>query len=184
MEKKGIPYALEALGGLRKRIQLEITIIGDANSETRSIEEKKKIHDAVERWGLTPFVRFTGYQRYEVLMEEAYRHHVFLSPSITAGDGDTEGGVPVTLIEMAATGMPVVSSRHCDIPEVIHHGTSGLLAGERNANELLAHLEWLIDNRNMWRPMVEECRKHIDKEYNALVQGNRLAVIYQELVRE
>src|SRR5690606_39794503 len=66
-----------------------------------------------------------GYQPWRALMDAAYRHHVFLSPSITASDGDTEGGAPVGLIEMAATGMPVISSRHADIPEVIEHGVGG-----------------------------------------------------------
>ncbi len=69
-----------------------------------------------------------GYQPHSTLFAEAYRHHIFLSPSVTASTGDTEGGAPVSLIEMAATGMLIVSTTHCDIPEVIKHGVTGLLA--------------------------------------------------------
>ncbi len=52
------------------------------------------------------------------------RHHLFLSPSVTAPDGDSEGGAPVSIIEAAATGMPVVSTTHCDIPQAVDDGVT------------------------------------------------------------
>jgi len=73
-----------------------------------------------------------GFQPHAILFEEAYKNHIFLSPSVTALDGDTEGGAPVTIIEMAATGMPIISTKHCDIPEVIKDGVTGFLANERD----------------------------------------------------
>jgi colanic acid/amylovoran biosynthesis glycosyltransferase len=115
-------------------------------------------------------------------MEEAYRHHIFLSPSVTASDGDTEGGAPVSLIDMAASGMPIVSSRHCDIPEVILDGVSGLLADERDVDGLVAHLRWLIEHPDEWRPMLDAGRRRMEKEYHAKVQGERLAEVYASLL--
>jgi colanic acid/amylovoran biosynthesis glycosyltransferase len=113
-------------------VQLEITIIGDANDERRSQIEKERILAVIEAHHLQRKTRMLGYQPHAVLFEEAYKHHIFLSPSITSSDGDTEGGVPVTLIEMAATGMPIVSTEHCDIGEVLETEVSGLLAPERD----------------------------------------------------
>ena len=181
-EKKGIPYALEALGRIQNDVQLEITIIGDANNETRSQIEKGKILAVIDKYGLRPRIRMLGYQPYRILFEEAYKHHIFLSPSMTANDGDTEGGVPVTMIEMAATGMPVVSTLHCDIPDVIHDGGTGLLAGERDTDGLAKHLRWLIGNPQHWLSMVEKGRRHLEVEYDAEKQGERLARIYQETI--
>jgi colanic acid/amylovoran biosynthesis glycosyltransferase len=180
-EKKGIPYALEALALVKQETPLEVTIIGDAGTHPKSQAEKARIHATVAKCGLAAHVRFLDYQPWRVLLEQAYRHHVFLSPSVTASDGDSEGGAPVALIEMAATGMPVVSSRHADIPEVIEHGVSGLLAGERNAEELADCLRRLINNPQAWEGLVSAARHRIEREFNAERQGEALAEIYQQV---
>lgn len=183
-EKKGLPYALEALGRIRRDTPVEITIIGDASHEVRSRAEKEKILSTISKYQLGSCVRMLGYQPHGVLFEEAYRHHVFLSPSITASDGDTEGGAPVTIIEMIATGMPVVSTTHCDIPGIIQHGVSGLLAPERDINTLVSHLRWLAEHPAQWEPMLAAGRDHVEAEFNALTQGRRLAEIYAEVSKK
>jgi colanic acid/amylovoran biosynthesis glycosyltransferase len=180
-EKKGIPDAIDALGRLRKHTHLDVTIIGDANEEPRSRAEKRNILDAIDRNGLRQHTRLLGYRSHAVLLEVAYVHHLFLSPSITARDGDTEGGAPVTLIEMCATGMPVVSTRHCDIPEVVRDGITGLLAGERDIEGLADRMSWLISNPDRWFSMAEAGRKHIESNYDARTQGTRLGRLYREL---
>jgi len=181
-EKKGIPYALEALGQLKEEIPLQITVIGDASAEERSQNEKRHIQEVVNRYNLSPCIRFLGYQPHVTLLEEAYTHHVFLSPSVTAVDGDTEGGAPVSIIEMAASGMPIVSSFHCDIPEVIKDGETGLLAGERRVSELREKILWLVHNRDSWRQMLDNGRKHIEDQFDARVQGEVLSRTYRKLV--
>jgi colanic acid/amylovoran biosynthesis glycosyltransferase len=180
-EKKGIPDALEALGQLQHKVALEVTLIGDANQEERSQAEKQKILATIDKHNLQSKIRMLGYQPYTVIFEEAYKHHVFLSPSVTASDGDTEGGAPVSLIEMAATGMPIVSTKHCDIPEVVLNGVTGLLAEERDVSGLVAHLQRLVDYPEKWPEMVQAGRKHVEAEYDARIQGSRLAAIYTEL---
>jgi colanic acid/amylovoran biosynthesis glycosyltransferase len=184
-EKKGIPYAIEALAALQKKVPLEITIIGDANSEVTSKREKERIIKKINDYNLQERVRMLGYQPYAVLLQEAYNHHIFLSPSVTAANGDTEGGAPVTLIEMMATGMPIVSTRHCDIPEVIEHQATGLLADERNVDGLVSQLEWLINNHanNGWKKMTDQGRRHVEQNFNVIMQCRRLAEIYQGLLK-
>ncbi len=182
-EKKGIPYALAALAHIRHLVNLEVTIIGDAGNDDLSQVEKRKILAVLEQHQLGGYVRLPGYQPYHRFFEEAYDHHIFLSPSVTSSMGDTEGGAPVSLIDMASSGMPIVSSRHCDIPEVIQDGVTGLLADERDVDGLVAHLTWLIEHPDDWQPMIEAGRKRMETEYNAQVQGERLAEIYISLSR-
>jgi colanic acid/amylovoran biosynthesis glycosyltransferase len=180
-EKKGIPYALEALGRMQKDFPMEITVIGDATQEDRSQMEKGKILKIMDRYQLHPKIKMMGFQSMNVLFKEAYEHHIFLSPSVTAEDGDTEGGAPVSILEMLASGMPVVSSRHCDIPSIVHHNKSGFLAEERNVEELAQHIQWLTHNPSDWKSLVENGRRHLEREYDAKTQGIRLAQIYQEI---
>lgn len=181
VEKKGMPYAIEALGRIKNKVNLEITIIGDDNGQDRSIKEKAKIIQSVRKSGLESRTRLLGYQPHDVLLREAYINHLFLSPSVTSRDGDTEGGAPVTIIEMAASGMPVVSTFHCDIPEVIQDGKSGLLAQERDVDELESKLVWLIENPERWSSIAATARERIENEFDSVVQGNRLANHYLSL---
>jgi colanic acid/amylovoran biosynthesis glycosyltransferase len=181
-EKKGIPLALEALARIGQQLPIEVTVVGDAGRNPKSIVEKSRILATVAKTGLAPVVRFVGYQPWRALMEEAHRHHIFLAPSITASDGDTEGGAPVGLIEMAATGMPVVSSRHADIPEVIEHGVGGLLAAERDVDGLVDCLRRLVAAPERWAAMAMAARQRIEREFDAKKQGERLAGVYERVL--
>lgn len=193
-EKKGIPYAIEALGRLQREIPVEVTIVGGvadvpllgpiSKSVSGSKAEKKRIMKAIERWDLGDSVRLLGYQPHDVLMEEAYDHHVFLQPSVTARNGDGEGGAPVTLIEMTATGMPIVSTRHCDIPSIVKHEENGLVVPERDPDALVDQLRWLAENPERWSTMGRAGRSHVEVEYNAPVQGKRLARRYKEILAQ
>lgn len=178
-EKKGLPYALESLGRLQREVPLEITVVGDALDTAQGQAEKRKILGTIEKHGLGDRTRLMGYQPNTVVFEEAYRHHVFISPSVTASDGDTEG-TPMALIEMAATGMPIISTFHSDIPEIIVHGVTGLLAQERDIGGLEKHLTWLVENPGLWNDMVEAGRRHVETHFDARKQGDKLAGIYRE----
>lgn len=180
-EKKGLPYAIRALGRLARVIPIQITVIGEAQYSRASQLEKQKILSAVHEENLTESVIFLGYQPHLRLIEEAYKHHVFLSPSVTAENGDTEGGAPVTIIEMAATGMPIISTKHCDIPGVIIDGQTGLLAEERDVKGIYERMMWLIDNSDRWSPMLNAARTHLEINFCAQKQGNALAKIYFNL---
>lgn len=175
-EKKGIPYALEALGRLRHETPLEVTVIGDAGSAA----EKSRILEIIARQGLTDCVKLLGFQPHRVFFEESYRHHLFLSPSVTAASGDTEGGAPVSLIEMVATGIPVVSSFHCDIPEVVLHGQTGWLAPERDVDGLVAAIRQWLANPDRWDSMVRAGREHVERNYASTTQAELLSGLYRK----
>jgi colanic acid/amylovoran biosynthesis glycosyltransferase len=181
-EKKGIPYAIRALSKLRQHVELEVTLIGDARPESaESRAQKREILSAIESQGLGGVVRLLGYRPHSVLIDEAYRHHLFLSPSVTAADGATEGGAPVAIVEMAASGMPIVSTRHCDIPEVIVDGRTGFLAEERDVEGLTDCLLRMVSQWQRWPEMLAAGRARVEAEFDAHVQGQRLATLYESL---
>jgi len=182
-EKKGLPYAMEALGKISTRYNLQITIIGDARPNAEECaQEKQRILDIIDRYDLSSKVTMLGYQPYARLIQEAYKHHLFISPSVTAVSGDTEGGAPVTIIEMAATGMPVVSTTHCDIPTVLNYGEDGWLAGERDVDGLVGILDKWLSKPTDWGDRLDHARRHIESEYDAVKQGVRLGKIYDDVL--
>lgn len=180
-EKKGIPYALAALAKVKGQTALNITVIGDASSDPHDQIEKRRILDTVHRLNLGQNVTFLGYQSYDRLLNEAYQHHLYLAPSVTAEDGDTEG-IPMTIVEMAASGMPVISTDHADIPDIIDHGKTGWLVPERSVDALADCLNALISHPDKWEPIISAGRKRMEQVFDAHTQGTRLADIYREVL--
>ncbi|MCE9616363.1 MAG: glycosyltransferase [Lentisphaerae bacterium] len=181
-EKKGVPYAIAAAQEAARALPIALTVIGDAASEPASQQEKARVLAAAADGPLAGKVVFLGFQSHARLMEEAYRHHVFVTPSVTASDGDTEGGCPVGLIELAASGMPVVSSRHGDIPDVLSDRVSGLLATERSVPEITAAIRWLAAHHNQWAALAGQARAHIESHHDLPTQGRALAERYRALL--
>jgi colanic acid/amylovoran biosynthesis glycosyltransferase len=178
-EKKGIPYALAALGMLARRCpDIEVTVMGDSGGSAREEAEKRKIAATVEEYSLAPRTRFLGYQPNSRVVREFYAHDIFVSPSVTSADGDTEGGAPVTVIEAAASGMPVASTTHCDIPFVLSNENREYLVPERDPAALCEALERLL-RRNDWDPITAANRQLVEAEMDLKQQAEKLASIYE-----
>jgi colanic acid/amylovoran biosynthesis glycosyltransferase len=178
-EKKGLVYAVEAFARLSQtHSNVHMTIIGDARNRAHEKAIKKQLLDLVARYRIEDKVTFFGYQPYEKLIVQFYRHHIFLSPSVQAVDGDNEGGAPVTIIEASASGMPVVSTIHCDIPEVIIDGKSGFLVPEKDVDSLIERLEYLLNLPEIWASFGSNGRKHIEDHYDVISQSEKLEKIY------
>ncbi len=181
-EKKGVPDALEAVARLRRRhTGLRVTLIGDATDRPDELEEKARILHLVK--DLDGAVSWLGFQPYPRFKEALLTHHLFLSPSHTAANGDSEGGAPVSLIEAQATGMPVVSTTHADIPEVVVHGRTGLLSPERDLDALAENLERLVTTPSLWEPMGAAGRAHVEEHYNVAIQASLLEDRYEKLLQ-
>ena len=184
-EKKGIPYAVEAFGRVKQmhpELRLKLTIFGDSGGSLVEEVEKKKILDIIQEYNIKDCVSMFGYQPYPVFLRELYTHHVFLHPSIHTANGDTEGGAPISIIEASASGMPILSTSHCDIPEVVKNGESGYLVPERNVEALVERLGFLINNQVLWEKIALNGRKHIEKNYDVKKQVERLEEIYNKVL--
>jgi colanic acid/amylovoran biosynthesis glycosyltransferase len=182
-DKKGITYGLEAFSRIASSYRnVELTLIGDAGRSQREVEYKKEIMRVIEARHLHDRINNLGFLAYPEFIEESKKHDIFLAPSMRGSDGETEGGAPVTLIEMSAFGMPIVSTLHCDIPEVILDGKSGFLVPEKDADALSAQLEYLVTHPEKWEEMGRAGRKHIEQEYDAKKQALKLEKIYTSLI--
>jgi colanic acid/amylovoran biosynthesis glycosyltransferase len=178
-EKKGLPVALRALALARRLgLDLEATLIGGAVTE-QELREAQRIHSALADPALAGRVRLLGFQPHPRLLREAFDHHVFLSPSQVATDGDAEGGAPLAIIETAASGMPVLSTTHCDIPNVLAEPNRRLLVPEGDV-EALAHVLIALPAED-WSELAAANRRLVEENFDARVQGERLATIYQGL---
>lgn len=184
-EKKGIPYAVEAFGRVKKNnpsLKIEMTVIGDSRGNPEEETIKKKIYDLIDAYGLRDNIRLLGYQPYGVWIKELSKNHIFIHPSLKAASGDTEGGAPVSIIEASAAGLPILATTHCDIPEIVLDRKSGYLVPEKNTEALEQSLMYLISHPEDWRKLGRAGRNHIEKAYNIIIQVERLKDHYRRVL--
>ena len=177
-EKKGLAYALEAFA----RVHLDhpetiFRIAGDG-------PERPAIEAQLDRLGLREAVELLGPLPHDRFVKELDEADLFVQPSVTARSGDTEGGAPTTLLEAQACGVPVLSTLHADIPNVVGHGESGLLAPERDADALAGHLERLVDEPERWPAMGRAGRARVERFHDVALQVRRLEDLYLSLAGE
>lgn len=177
--KKGISYGIEAVAKASKTIPIQLTIIGDA-ADAQSEIEKTRINATIQTLNLGSRVRIMGFVPHQDLLNQALAHHVYLAPSVTAVDGDCEGGAPVSLIEMGASGMVIASTRHCDIPGVIAHGETGWLADERDTDATAENLIRIWESRHAWEPSQIALRQHIETSFHNRSQAAHLVRLYEQ----
>lgn len=185
VEKKGFPDGIEAFASfLREGGRGQLTIVGDDSRYEPTANYRDKLEALVAELGIGAHVEFLGFVPHDALKRLLYRHHLLLSPSRTATSGDNEGGAPVTLLEAQATGMPVISTLHCDIPEVVDDETTGLLAPEGDVATLTAHLLELYHKPEHAAAMGRAAHEWVQHRHDARRQGRTLDALYDTVLEE
>ncbi|CAI0763837.1 glycosyltransferase [Serratia quinivorans] len=159
VEKKGLEYAIQACDYLkRENIAYKYSIIGDG--PLTSILKQR-----ITELGLEEHVRILGFQPQEKIRELLTKADVFLLPSVVATDGDMEG-IPVALMEAMAIGLPVISTYHSGIPELIENNISGWLVKERDAEAIAKVLSSLARLQYDITAVTVPARKVIEQKFN------------------
>jgi colanic acid/amylovoran biosynthesis glycosyltransferase len=173
VEQKGLEYALRAFGLLRRRGRdLHFTIVGDGPIRDELVALASEI-------GIADAVTFLGSRPQDRVRELLAASHVFLAPSVTASDGLMEG-IPVSIMEAMAAGLPVVGTRHSGIPELIEDGVSGILAEERDVAGLADGLGRMLDEPPFVKSVQLAGRDVVEKRYNIRGLVIDLERIFQE----
>src|SRR5205807_5257821 len=130
---------LRAFAKFRKEFPAaKLTIAGEGPQLAELQSLARELH-------LAKAIGFAGFVSQEKLRELFYNAHIFLHPSETGRDGNQEG-VPNSMLEAMASGLPVFATRHGGIPEAIDNGVSGVLLAERDDEALaLALLAFVQD---------------------------------------
>ncbi|MEV6488410.1 glycosyltransferase [Actinoplanes sp. NPDC051633] len=102
------------------------------------------------------------------------------APSRTAADGDTEG-LPTTILEAAALGLPVVATRHSGIPEAVKDGETGLLGPEGDPRVLAGNIGRLLADPGLRSKLGSRGREFTARNFDLARQTSRLEDLYDEL---
>jgi len=185
IEKKGIPFALEAVQRVRQATgrDVRLTVVGDSDGQGSMTPEKGKILAAVRQHNLDGIVSFVGFVSRHQLPETLHNHHILVVPSIHAADGDAEGGFPVIITEALASGMPVVAFDHCDIREIVKDGECGFLAPEGEVAALARCLGRMVEHPEIWPELGRAGRAHVEANYDIAKLNDRLVDLYRGLLK-
>lgn len=142
VEKKGHIYTLKALreyiNNYNDNIQLILAGEGPLEQEIR---KEVKILD------LQKNVKFIGPVDRNQVRELMNSNNIFVLHSITADNGDQEG-IPIVLMEAMDMNMPVISTYHSGIPELVRNKIDGYLVNERDYKDYAKKIKLSVDNYN------------------------------------
>ena len=174
-EKKGLHVAIEACRQLKEQgvaFRYRILGIGPWERRLRTLIEQYQLEDVVEMPGFKPS------HEVKAMLDDA---DVFLLPSVTGADGDMEG-IPVALMEAMAVGIPVVSTLHSGIPELVEADKSGWLVPENDARALAQRLAAFSQlDTNELAPVIKRAREKVEHDFNQQVINRELASLLQAL---
>ena len=175
IEKKGLPVTLRAFSTFStQHPNATLTIAGEGPlfAELRRFAGELGIADRVS---------FTGFISQEQLREIYYRSHIFLHPSQTGRDGNQEG-IPNSMLEAMATGLPVFATEHGGIPEAIENGVSGVLVSERDDQALAQAMLNAAQNPDLLSRIGPMGADSVRKEFGLQQQVQRLENIYLQMI--
>ncbi|NJO39266.1 MAG: colanic acid biosynthesis glycosyltransferase WcaL [Cyanobacteria bacterium CRU_2_1] len=177
VEKKGIEYSIRAVAQLIEvHSNLEYNIIGDGLL-------RERLQRLIEELNLSHCVKLLGWKNEREIIEILNQTHLFVATSITAKDGNQDAPINV-LKEAMALGLPVISTHHGGIPELVQDGVSGFLVPERDVDALAEKLRYLVEHPEIWATMGRAGRAYVEEHYNLQKLNDRLVDVYQRLLEQ
>jgi glycosyltransferase involved in cell wall biosynthesis len=177
VQKKGIATTLHSFTSfLNQYPNATLTIAGEGPmmSELQELTRKLKIDNRVA---------LPGFVSQEKLRELYYASHIFLHPSETGSDGNQEG-IPNSMLEAMATGLPVFATDHGGIPEAIENGVSGILVPERDREALSEALLSAASDVDFLKRLARNGAKVIAEKFDQRNQIQRLEEIYLRMIAD
>ena len=175
IEKKGLSTTLHAFTNfLTHYPNATLTIAGEGPMlrELQELTRKLKIDNRVA---------LPGFVAPEKLREIYYASHIFLHPSETGADGNQEG-IPNSMLEAMATGLPVFATDHGGIPEAIENGVSGILVPERDHEALSHALLEAVQDRHLLTRFARNGADVVAEKFDQQKQIGRLDEIYLGMI--
>jgi colanic acid/amylovoran biosynthesis glycosyltransferase len=174
--KKGLETTLRAFAEFhRTHPGARLTVAGEGPLA-------EPLRELAEDLRIAACVSFPGFVSQAKLRDLFYQSHLFLHPSVTGPDGDREG-IPNTILEAMASGLPIAATLHGGIPEAVHQGETGLLVPEQSHDALAAAMAEIAADEARYEAMSAAAARAVAAEWEIHTQTRRLEALYDEARR-
>ncbi len=177
-EKKGHIFMIQTLKKLIENgyTNFEWIIAGEGYM-------KKKILREIKSSALEDKIKLIGSYNYDKgeLNDLFFQTDIYVQPSITASDKDKEG-LPGTLIEAMAAGLPVISTYHAGIPSVITNNKTGILVKEWDIEGLMGAILSLSKNNFLRNALGKSGQEYAINTLDVQIKEIELEKIYFEIL--
>lgn len=159
IQKKGFEYLIRACKLLNERGRaFHCIIIGEG-------EERNTLEKMAANFSLGEKVAFLGAQPQSEVKRILQKASLFVLPCIIGDDGNRDG-LPTVLLEAAALGVPIISTKVTGIPEIISHGQNGFLVAEKDPEALAEAMENLIDSPSLQNKFISCALVKVRTDFN------------------
>ena len=163
-EKKGVTYLIDAM----KDVDARLYIIGKGPLEEELRAQAKELEDKI---------MFVGAKSHDELPEILASADLFVAPSIVAKDGDQEG-LPVSIMEAMASGLPVVSGISGGTKDIVEDGRNGYIMDAHDIKSLSDAINTLVLDDEKRKEMSQEAiktslkysYKYIGERYHEIIE--------------
>lgn len=174
VDKKGILDGINAFAKIADKHPLyDFVIVGDGYL-------REPADTLIKKLGLTQRIKLEGHQPPTSVYQYMKKAKVFLLPSKVPENGSREG-TPCVILEAQALGLPIVSTYHAGIPEIVLEGKTALLSEEGNINGMAESLDRLLSDNQMIENFSKEASEYSISNYPIMKRGEKLLEIYKEL---
>jgi colanic acid/amylovoran biosynthesis glycosyltransferase len=176
VEKKGHRFLLSAFSKiLKKRDDIELHIVGDGVL-------RKEIENQINAdVNLKRNVYMYGFRTQNEVRDILDNCHIFVHPSITAMRWAEQEDTTIALLEAQAKGLPVISTFHAGIPEVVIHKETGFLVPERSENDLINTIETLCNHPETWEDIGTKGHEFVENKFDIKKLNLKLEWIFKTL---
>jgi len=174
VEKKGCTHLIRAMARVEARHpEVKLLIVGDGPLlDSLRAQAREELRNCT----------FLGSQPPGVVRDLMYRASVLAAPSIVASDGDTEG-LPITLCEAQAIGLPIAAFRGPGVSEAIVENETALMAPLGDPTALADTISALLSDPGLAARLAANGRRRAESRFSLETQTARLEDLYTEALR-
>lgn len=175
ISKKGLQTTLRAFAKFAQAYpKARLTIAGEGPL-------LPELQSAAGEMGIGDRVRFAGFLDQESLRRQFESAHAFVHPSEMGPDGNQEG-VPNSMLEAMAMGLPALATTHGGIPEAVENGVSGTLVAEQDWRGLADAMTRLAGAHSRYETMSRAASEAVRAGFEQGVQIRVLEDCYQQVL--
>lgn len=173
VEKKAPFISLLAFSRLVSDVpDAELEIVGEGPLKSSCMQLARAL-------GIDNRVIFTGAKPHDYVLQSMAKATCFMQHSVMAPDGDMEG-TPVGVLEAMGMGLPVVSTRHGGIQDVIEEDITGVLVDEYDAKAMYNGMREIIHDPERAQEMGSRARAAVLAQWTSAKSISRLWTIIQQ----